>query len=120
MMFKDTLKEKLERQRAINLENAYLVRDLLSDKNGKRLWASILALLAAREALCFADMQKAKKRTPTYDNDSKIVGYKEEDYTLEDFYSQKGLIEGLRWLPQEIEDLRDLAEREDKRKSEED
>jgi hypothetical protein len=30
-MFNETLKEKLERQRAINLENAYHVRDLLSD-----------------------------------------------------------------------------------------
>jgi hypothetical protein len=64
-------------------------------------------------------MQKAKKKSPVYDTESKIVGHKEEDYTLEDFYSQKGLIEGLRWLPQEIEDLRDLAEREDKRRSEE-
>ena len=64
-------------------------------------------------------MQSAKKRTAVYDTSNKIVGYKDEEFTLEDFYSQRGLIEGLRWLPQEIEDMRDLAEREDKRKDEE-
>ncbi len=118
-MFNPTMKEQLERQRAINLENAYLIRDLLSDKTGKTLWKIVTTLLATREALCFADMQKASKKTPIYDTESKIVGHQDKDYTLEDFYSQKGLREGLRWLPQEIEDLRDLAEREDQREDEE-
>ena len=111
--------EELERKRAIQLENAYLVRDLVSSRDGKKLWSVIGNLLAAREVLALSDMQNAKKRTPVYDTSNNIVGYRDEEFTLEDFYSHRGLIEGLRWLPQEIEDLRGLAEREDKRRSEE-
>jgi hypothetical protein len=118
-MFSDTLKEKLEKQRAIDLENAYLVRDLVSSRDGKKLWAIIKSLLVAREAVALSDMQGATKRTPIYDTSNNVVGHRNEDFTLEDFYSHRGLIDGLRWLPQEIEDMRKMAEREDQRKSEE-
>ena len=118
-MFSKTLTEKYKEDRAVELENAYLLRDLITDQQvGSKLWRIIQSLLSAGEALAFYDMQKGKKKIPIYESDgAAIAGYREEEYSIGDFHSQRGLIQGLRWLPGKIEELIRLADKEDQQKA---
>lgn len=102
------------------LEEAYLVRDLVHDDNGRKLYDLMRTLCRVRMAILYDKIKDGQESRPVMDPDGNVrIGTQKIPMDLASYSALSGELRGLEWVFYHIDGLVRKADREDERQARE-